>query len=111
MQTWNFGLQRELKGFLIDANYVGTKGTHLYFGGAGALNYLGPWVETLSASQITQLNSFIANPFYGYITNPASALSNKTVQQYQLMLPYPSIHRLQRTGSAHGGFHLPLSAD
>ncbi|HKD07303.1 MAG TPA: carboxypeptidase regulatory-like domain-containing protein [Bryobacteraceae bacterium] len=89
IQTWNFGLQREFKGILIDANYVGTKGTHLYFGGAGSLNYLGPWVETLSASQITQLNSFVANPFYGLITNPASSLSTKTVQQYQLLLPYP----------------------
>jgi hypothetical protein len=89
IQTWNFGVQRALKGVLIDANYVGTKGTHLYFGGAGALNYLGPWVESLNSTQISQLNSFVANPFYGIITDPTSPLSSKTVQQYQLMLPYP----------------------
>ncbi|MDQ1472674.1 MAG: hypothetical protein QOJ99_4154, partial [Bryobacterales bacterium] len=90
MQTWNFGVQKELKGnILLDANYVGTSGTHLYFGGAGTINYLGPWVETLNSSQITQLNSFVPNPFYGIITNPASSLSNATVQQYQLLRPYP----------------------
>ena len=73
MQTWNFGVQKSFAGnFLIDANYVGTKGTHLYFGGAGSINYLGPWVENLNADQIAQLNSLVPNPFYGIITNPAS---------------------------------------
>ncbi len=90
MQTWNFGVQHELKGdILFDVNYVGTKGTHLYFGGAGSINYLGPWVENLNADQIAQLNSFVPNPFYGIITNPASSLSNPTVQQWQLLRPYP----------------------
>lgn len=90
IQTWNFGLQREFKGnLLVDTNYVGTKGTHLYFGGAGSLNYLGPFVETLNADQITQLNSFVPNPFYGLITNPASSLSAATVQQSQLLKPFP----------------------
>jgi hypothetical protein len=90
MQTWNFGLQRKLKGnMLLDVNYLGTKGTHLYFGGAGSLNYLGSWVESATPDQITQLNSFVANPFYGIITNPASGLSAATVQQSQLLKPYP----------------------
>ena len=90
IQTWNFGLQREFKGgMLVDANYVGTKGTHLYFGGAGSINYLPIGVESMSATQIAQLNSFVPNPFYGIITNPASSLSSKTVQQYQLLRPYP----------------------
>jgi hypothetical protein len=88
-QTWNFGVQREMKGVLLDANYVGTKGTHLYFGGAGSLNYLGPWLETASADTITQLNTKVANPFYGIITNPASSLSSATVTYNQLLKPYP----------------------
>ncbi|HEY3836468.1 MAG TPA: hypothetical protein VGL72_07850, partial [Bryobacteraceae bacterium] len=70
-------------------NYVGTRGTHLYFGGAGTLNFLGPWVETASAAQITALNSNVPNPFYGVITNPASSLSAPTVQLNQLDKPYP----------------------
>ena len=90
MQTWNFGLQREFKGgVLVDVNYLGTKGTHLYFGGAGSLNYLGSWVETATPAQITQLNTKVANPFYGIITNPASSLSNPTVSDNQLRKPYP----------------------
>jgi len=90
MQTWNFGLQRELKGsILLDVNYLGSKGTHLYFGGAGSLNYLGSWVETASSAQITQLNTKVANPFYGIITNPASSLSSATVTYNQLLKPYP----------------------
>jgi len=70
-------------------NYLGTKGTHLYFGGAGSLNYLGSWVETASSAQITQLNTKVANPFYGIITNPASSLSSATVTYNQLLKPYP----------------------
>ncbi|MBO0857048.1 MAG: TonB-dependent receptor [Chloracidobacterium sp.] len=89
VQTWNFGVQREFKSFLFDVNYLGTKGTHLYFGGAGNLNYLGPWVETASSSQITQLNTKVANPFYGIITNPSSSLSSPTVSYNQLLKPYP----------------------
>lgn len=89
-QTWNFGVQRELKGsVLLEVNYVGTKGTHLYFGGAGSLNYLGSWVETASSAQITQLNTKVPNPFYGIITNPASTLSSATVSYNQLLKPYP----------------------
>jgi hypothetical protein len=95
VQTWNFGLQREVKGnILLDANYVGTKGTHLYFGGAGSINYLGPWVENLTSAQITQLNTLVPNPFYGIITNPASSLSNATVLESQLLKPYPQFSGL-----------------
>ncbi len=89
-QTWNFGVQHEFKGnILVEANYLGTKGTHLYFGGAGSLNYLGPSVENATSDQITQLNSYVANPFYGIITNPASSLSAATVVDNQLLKPFP----------------------
>jgi len=70
-------------------NYLGTKGTHLYFGGAGSINYLGAWVESASSDTITQLNSKVNNPFYGIITNPASSISSATVTYNQLLKPYP----------------------
>ncbi len=90
MQTWNFGLQHEFKGsILVDVNYLGTKGTHLYFGGASSLNYLASWVESATSDQITQLNTKVPNPFYGIITNPASSLSSATVTYNQLLKPYP----------------------
>lgn len=89
-QSWSFGIQRELpSNVLIDANYIGKKGTHLYFAGAGGLNYLGPQIERFDATQIAALNTYVPNPFYGIITDPNSSLSNPTVQAYQLQLPYP----------------------
>ena len=37
-QTWSMGFQYELPGgWLVDANYLGTRGTHLYYYGSGSL--------------------------------------------------------------------------
>jgi hypothetical protein len=89
-QTWNAGFQYELPGsVVVEANYVGTKGTHLYFGGAGQLNYLGSWVEKASSSEIANLISYVNNPFYGIITNPTFPLSAPQVQALQLLYRYP----------------------
>jgi hypothetical protein len=89
-QSWSFGVQRELpSNILIDANYIGKKGTHLYFAGAGTLNYLGPQIENYSADQISALNTYVPNPFSGIITDPNSSLSSPTVQAWQLQLPHP----------------------
>ena len=47
-QSWSFGIERELpSNILINAEYIGKKGTHLPFSGSNQLNYLGPWVESL----------------------------------------------------------------
>jgi hypothetical protein len=89
-QSWSFGIQRELPGnFLVDANYIGKAGHHLYFGGAGSLDYLGPQIEHYSSAQIAALNTYVPNPFYGIITDPNSSLSSPTVPAYQLQLPFP----------------------
>lgn len=90
MQTWSLGIQHELPGgVLIDASYVGTKGTHLYFGGAGGLNFLGPEIESFTSAQITDLNRRVTNPFFGIITDPTSSLSGPTVSNSQLSRPHP----------------------
>ena len=90
MNTWSFDIQQELPSHtLLDVGYVGTKGTHLYFGGAGNIDYLGAGVESLSAAQITALNTTVPNPFHGIITDPTSSLSGPTVPAYQLLRPYP----------------------
>jgi hypothetical protein len=89
-QSWSFGIQRELPAnFLIDANYIGKAGRHLYFGGANGLNYLGPQIEHYTPDQIADLNTFVPNPFFGIITDPNSELSNPTVQNSQLQKPFP----------------------
>ena len=89
-QTWSAGFQRELPGsVLLGVNYVGTKGTHLYFNGAGDINHLGPWIEKATPAQITALQTYVPNPFYGLITDPTSTLSSSTITQQQLDLPFP----------------------
>ncbi len=47
-QSWSFGIERQLpSNILINAEYIGKKGTHLPFSGYNQLNHLGPWVESL----------------------------------------------------------------
>ena len=47
-QSWSFGIERQLpSNILINAEYIGKKGTHLPFSGANQLNILGPWIESL----------------------------------------------------------------
>jgi hypothetical protein len=86
-QSWNLGLQHQLAGnIVLEAAYVGMKGTHLYYGGAEEFNHL-PEIAGSSAAQIASLNQFVPNPFFGIIQS--GALSGPTVHAYQLQLPYP----------------------
>jgi len=79
MQTWSIGFERSLPGnTVVDVNYVGTKGTHLYYGGAW-INHIGPWIETADPTTIAAMNSMIQNPFYNIITDPTSPLSAPTI--------------------------------
>jgi hypothetical protein len=101
-QSWSIGLERELRGnILINAEYIGKKGTHFPFSGYNQLNTLGPWVESLPAAgpdpkkpacqvlSIACLNSQVANPFAGIITDPNSGLSSSQVSYAQLLVPHP----------------------
>ena len=89
-QSWSFGVQQEMPGnVLVDASYVGKKGTKLYFASAGRLNYLGPEALYWPESQIIALNQFVANPFYGVITDLGSSLRNPTIRASQLSMPFP----------------------
>ncbi len=100
-QTWSFGIQQQFPAnLLIEADYLGKKGTHLYFGGSGDINMLGAGIERYSPDQIAGLLSYVDNPFYGLITNPNSSLSQPQIQAYQLQRPFP-----QYTG--FGGDPLP----
>lgn len=89
-QAWSLGIQQELpSSILLDVSYIGKKGTHLYFGGAGGMNFLGPQIEHYSQDQISGLLTYVNNPFYGIITDPNSSLSSDSVPAYQLQLPFP----------------------
>ncbi|MBZ5679911.1 MAG: carboxypeptidase regulatory-like domain-containing protein [Acidobacteriia bacterium] len=100
-QSWSFGIERQLpSNILINAEYIGKKGTHLPFSGYNQLNHLGPEIESYTPDQITALNTVYTNPdplnpctpncnpFFGIITDPNSSMSG-SVQGYQMLLPFP----------------------
>jgi hypothetical protein len=88
-ETWNLGVQHQFGSVLVDAEYVGTKGTHLYWGEGNGLDYLGPWVQSAISAQVTALNTKIANPFYGVITTPSCSICGSTLSAYELLRPHP----------------------
>jgi hypothetical protein len=94
-QSWSFGVERELPGnVVINAEYIGKKGTHLPFSGSNQLNILGPQIESYTPDQVDAfLNTYVDNPFSsqngGPISDPNSTLSSAQVQGFQLQLPYP----------------------
>lgn len=83
VQSWNFGVQREIKGVALGASYVGNHGVALSNNAGGNLNQLP--LRYMSMGQ--QLLNQVPNPFYGLIaTGP---LSGKTVAQNYLLRPFP----------------------
>ena len=102
-QSWSLGVERELPGnIVLNAEYIGKKGTHLPFSGANQRNHLGSWVESIPLRDSTNpdnpcqrslsiacLNSYVDNPLARVITDPNSVLSSPQVQYAQLLLPYP----------------------
>jgi carboxypeptidase family protein/TonB-dependent receptor-like protein len=90
-QVWSFGFQKELPGkIVLDASYVGKKGTHLYFSGARQFNHLSQQtVDSMTPAQLGDLNNQVPNPFLGVITDLHSSLSGPTVTGVQLLLPFP----------------------
>src|SRR5260370_33637869 len=74
-QQWNFSIQRALPGdSVMQINYTGGKGTHLYFGDGGVQNQnlLDPQCWSLEP---TALDSEVSNPFYGILTDPHARLT------------------------------------
>jgi carboxypeptidase family protein/TonB-dependent receptor-like protein len=99
-QTWSLGFQKELPGkILVDATYVGKKGTHLYLGGLRNIDILPKSVLSMTPAQIGDLWNSVPNPFFfggpgqcdptQFICDPASGLSTPTIHAYQLNLPFP----------------------
>jgi hypothetical protein len=110
-QTWSFGFQKELPAkVLLDMNYVGKKGTHLYLGGFREHNYvpfsvIGPLLATGNTTAIGNLNNLVNNPFFfngagtcdhtKFICDPTSALAAPQIPAYQLLVPHPQYINFQ----------------
>ncbi len=102
-QTWSGGFQYQLPGnVLLDANYVGTKGTHLYFYGAGTMQYLGTWVEqeATNADLRTALGTMVTNPYYGVINSPGCGICGPTIAAGNLIRPFPQFNGVSEPNPA-----------
>lgn len=72
-QSWSLGLQRELPSkILLDLNYIGKKGTHLYAGGFNSLQLLGRSFEKAVLSGVLSggTNGDISTINFATTTNP-----------------------------------------
>lgn len=93
MQRWQFGIQRELKaGFVLDAAYVGNRGTHIEIGqnlNVTPQRYLST-SPTRDQATINYLSTNLPNPFVGLL--PAGATGTFTganIARERLLRPYP----------------------
>jgi hypothetical protein len=100
-QTWSAGFQYQLpRNWLIDANYVGTKGTHLYYNSAGGLQYFGPWIEKEATDLDLRaaLSTYVPNPYYGIINTPGCGdICSSTITASELIRPYPQFSGVSQT--------------
>jgi len=90
-QTWTISLQHELPASMVlEAAYIGKKGTHLFWGGANEVNLISPTAaQGYMTGNAAFWNATVPNPFYGIVTDPNSSLSAATVARYQLSRPFP----------------------
>ncbi|HZR57620.1 MAG TPA: TonB-dependent receptor, partial [Terriglobales bacterium] len=85
VQQWMGGVQYSLSNNdLLDISYVGNHGVHVL------AQYL-EWnqLPTQDLALGNQLNAQVPNPFFGHITSSGCGLNNPTVQEGQLLRPYP----------------------
>ena len=83
-EQWSLDIQRQLPlSIIADVGYTGTHGVALP--ATVALNQL-PLGELARGTQLLQT---VTNPFFGFITDPSSTLSQPAVQFAQLLRPYP----------------------
>jgi hypothetical protein len=97
-QRWELGVQRELPwGFIIDASYVGNRGTHVEITrdiNAVPNKFLSA-LPTRDATRISFLSASVANPFAGLGIPGVGASS--TISRQNLMKPFPEFGTINTT--------------
>ncbi|HMF74242.1 MAG TPA: carboxypeptidase regulatory-like domain-containing protein [Bryobacteraceae bacterium] len=94
-EQWNFGIERTLPGaFLLSAAYAGSHGVHLY----SPVNYNQLPNQYLSMGNA--LLNLVPNPYFGAISS--GPLSTATVQQGQLLRPYPQFQGITAESNSYG---------
>jgi hypothetical protein len=85
VQQWMLGVQYSFtNNDLLDISYVGNHGVHV-------LSQYLEWDELPVADLAmgNQLNQMVPNPFFGHITASGCGLNNPTIQEGQLLRPFP----------------------
>jgi hypothetical protein len=91
VQQWNFNVERQITDTLmVEAAYAGARGVHL-IAASGQLDQL-PDQDLALGKNLQQL---VPNPFYGLISS--GTLAQPTVQQGQLLLPFPQYTSVSAT--------------
>ena len=86
-QQWNLSVQYQLpSNYVVEAAYLGNKGTFLINGDPGQpFDQLPTSALALGSTLLDQ----VPNPFYGKITTIGSPLAQPTIQRSQLLRQYP----------------------
>jgi len=97
-QQWNADIQQQLgNGLLFDVAYGGAKGTHLPIDS--------PQIDQLPDQYLSMGNALlksVPNPYYPYVTASGSVLAQPTVQEGQLLRPYPEYNGVGYAGEGIG---------
>lgn len=94
-EQWSFDIQQQFRdNSLLDMTYIGSVGVHLT--SLRELDYL----PAADLSYGSALNTLLPNPFAPFVT--VGALSQPTVTQRQLLLPYPQFTSVQEVNSTFG---------
>ena len=92
---WNLGVQQQIaNNYLVNLAYVGSRGLYL----TGNLN-----IDTLNPEYLSKgagLSATVANPFAPFVT--VGTLSNLTVAQRQLLLPFPQFQGVTIENDPYG---------
>jgi hypothetical protein len=100
-QQWIYGFQyAPTPNDVIDITYVGNHGVHVDASSLN-LNQLDPKYFSMGNALLNQ----VPNPFFGHITSSGCSLDQPTIQQGQLLRPYPEFCDINENQDPAGGSH------
>ena len=98
-QQWMYGVQyAPASNDVIDITYVGNHGVHVQASSLN-LNQLDPKYFSMGNA----LTNLVPNPFFGHITSSGCSLDQPTIQQGQLLRPYPEFCDISELQDPAGG--------
>ena len=98
-QQWMYGFQfAPTANDVLELAYVGNHGVHVQASGLN-LNQINPKYFSMGNALLTQ----VPNPFFGHITSSGCSLDQPTIQQGQLLRPYPAFCDINESLDPAGG--------